>query len=190
MAVIHRAQLSPTKLELLGPWLAGQAWAPQGEPALVGGYRFDDRDGEVGIEGQLLDVGGATVHVVTTYRAAPLEGAEAFLIGTMEHSVLGPRWMYDAAGDPVALRELATAALAGASEVELVVVDEHEQEVERRSSAVKVTGSGSAAVADPDTARVEILHTPAAAPAEVGPATATLTGRWSGGEGVLVVVRA
>lgn len=188
MAVIHRAELSPSKLDLLGRWLAGQAWAPQGEPTLIGAYRYDDRDGEVGIEGHLLEVGGGTVHIVTTYRAAPLEGAEAFLIGTMDHSVLGPRWMYDAAGDPVALRELADAALTGTAQAELVIVDEHENEVERRQSAVQVTGSPAGSPAtDPGTASVEILHLPAAsAPAEA----ATLTGRWSGGEGVLVVVRA
>ena len=38
-----------------------------------------------------------------TYRGAPLAGAEEALIGTSEHGVLGTRWIYDAAHDPVAV---------------------------------------------------------------------------------------
>ena len=38
-----------------------------------------------------------------TYRDAPLPGADAWLIGTMDHSVLGKRWVYDGVGDPVYL---------------------------------------------------------------------------------------
>ena len=33
---------------------------------------------------------------------APLEGAEPYLVGTVDHSVLGTRWVYDAMADPVA----------------------------------------------------------------------------------------
>ncbi len=70
---------------------------------MVGGYRFDDPDGEVGVEAMLIGRGGAVFHVPVTYRSAPLEDAAEHLIGTTEHSVLGQRWVYDAAGDPVAL---------------------------------------------------------------------------------------
>ena len=49
MALIHRATIRPTKLELLTDWVPSQPW---GEPVLdlVGAFRFDDPDGEVGIE--------------------------------------------------------------------------------------------------------------------------------------------
>ena len=38
-----------------------------------------------------------------TYRSGPLDGADDALIGTSEHGVLGTRWIYDAAYDPVAV---------------------------------------------------------------------------------------
>src|SRR4051812_47950997 len=104
MAHLHDATLVPSKRELLDAWLPNQAWVA-GLPALkpFAGFRLDDPAGEVGIEGILLrDAdGGVTVHVPLTYRGAPLDGAEAHLLGTTEHSVLGTRWVYDATGDPV-----------------------------------------------------------------------------------------
>ena len=105
MAVIHRAEIRPTKLELLGEWLPKLPWYP-GEPgaapASVGAYRFDDPRGEVGIETLLVrTVGGQVAQVPLTYRGAPLPGGEPSLVGTMEHSVLGRRWVYDGCGDPV-----------------------------------------------------------------------------------------
>jgi hypothetical protein len=42
-----------------------------------------------------------------TYRGRPLAGADAHLIGTAEHGVLGPRWIYDGTHDPVLLAQLA-----------------------------------------------------------------------------------
>jgi hypothetical protein len=42
-----------------------------------------------------------------TYRGSPLAGADAHLIGTAEHGVLGKRWIYDGTKDPVLLRQLA-----------------------------------------------------------------------------------
>src|SRR5690348_6557004 len=102
MAIVHRTTLNPTKLELLEVWLPRQEWAEgTGSPTLVGSYRFDDPAGEVGIEGLLVETEIGLLQVPMTYRAAPLEGAEAHLIGTMEHGVLGQRWAYDGAFDPV-----------------------------------------------------------------------------------------
>ena len=50
----------------------------------------------------LVAVGDGPVYQVPmTYRGMPLDGADAFLIGTTDHSVLGRRWVYDACGDPV-----------------------------------------------------------------------------------------
>lgn len=47
--------------------------------------------------------GAKTLQVVLTYRDAPVEGAEADLISTMEHSVLGLRSIYNGTSDAVAV---------------------------------------------------------------------------------------
>jgi hypothetical protein len=41
-----------------------------------------------------------------TYRGAPLSDAEDHLIGTTEHGVLGRRWVYDGAHDPVFVNQV------------------------------------------------------------------------------------
>lgn len=96
MAIIHRATVSPTKLELLERILDGPV-------TVLGTYRFDDPDGEVGVEALIARSGARTMQTVLTYRGAPLEGAEELLVSMMEHSALGARWVYDGSGDPVAL---------------------------------------------------------------------------------------
>ncbi|MFI9762627.1 1,4-alpha-glucan branching protein [Streptomyces sp. NPDC051963] len=113
MAIIHRTTLKPTKLELLTTWLPTRPWyVGQGTPELTkaGGFRLDDPAGEVGIEFMVaMDTSGPhpTAYLVPlTYRGAPLPGAEAALIGTMEHGVLGPRWAYDGCHDPVSAAQL------------------------------------------------------------------------------------
>lgn len=188
MATIHRATLTPTKLELLAPWIAAQPWAPAGEARLLGAYRLDDADGEIGIEGHLLDVSGVTLHVLTTYRGRPLRGAEPFLIGTTEHSVLGRRWVYDGAGDPVALREIATTALTGAAQADLVVVDAAGHEVERRDPSVRVQGSGLADPAEeaPNGRDVEIVRVLDGS-APVGDVEATVSARWGDFDDAVVI---
>ena len=114
MAILHkRATITPTKLELAdGLARPARAGRRGGRGDARCSYRFDDPDGKVGIEALLVRRGGEVFHLPVTYRGAPLDGAEAHLITTMEHSVLGRRWVYDAAGDPVALGCYA-AALAG-----------------------------------------------------------------------------
>ena len=90
MALLHRAQLSPSKLELVGDLLASRAWFRGGTVAAVGAYRFDDPAGEVGIETHLVRADdGPVLQVPLTYRAAPLAGRGGVLVGTTEHSVLG-----------------------------------------------------------------------------------------------------
>ncbi|WP_329456651.1 maltokinase N-terminal cap-like domain-containing protein [Streptomyces sp. NBC_01497] len=114
MSVIHRTTLEPTKIELLTDWLPGRSWYLGGAdgPLLdrAGGYRLDDPEGAVGIEFMVVtDVSGplpVAYQMPFTYRAAPLEGAEHALVGTTEHGVLGRRWVYDGAHDPVLVGQL------------------------------------------------------------------------------------
>ncbi|MEU3453608.1 hypothetical protein ABZ671_08385 [Micromonospora sp. NPDC006766] len=122
MALLHRAELRPSKLDLLAAWLPGRPWfagtAGAGVTRLAS-YRFDDPTGEVGIETLLVRAGdGPVLQVPLTYRGAPLAGAEEWLVGTTEHSVLGRRWVYDACTDPVYPPALAAAVLAGAGQAE------------------------------------------------------------------------
>lgn len=107
-AEIYDAVLRPGKLELLRGWIAHQPWF-DGEPELleqVTAYRFVDPDGEVGMESFLVSDGARTFHVPVTYRGAELQGAQDALVGTLEHSVLGRRWVYDAPADPVYVAEV------------------------------------------------------------------------------------
>ncbi len=120
MAILYDAELNPSKSELLTQWLPSQPWFSGDAAALVllGAFRFDDPAGEVGMETHLLRVGERTYQVPLTYRGAPLAGAEEFLITSMEHSVLGTRWIYDATADPVYVAELAAALLTGKPQVQ------------------------------------------------------------------------
>jgi trehalose synthase-fused probable maltokinase len=124
MAEIHQdATLTPTKLELLPAWMARQRWyAAKGRlPVLrkLWSWRLDDPAGQVGIETILVvDEGGAepvVYQVPLTYRGAPLEGAQSALVGTMEHSVLGRRWVYDGTHDPVYAAQLRALVLEQAT---------------------------------------------------------------------------
>jgi hypothetical protein len=205
MALIHKATLTPTKLELLAEWLPGRAWyegKPGAEVTRVASYRFDDPAGEVGIETMLVGDGGGTVYQVPlTYRGAPLDGAESFLVGTMEHSVLGRRWAYDAVGDPVYVQELAKVALTGAGLAEEFVEVDGELVRREPSMTVAVTPSGGVPavgairrIVDEDptliiTDGVELAVvrrlTPVAAPAG-----AVLTGTWPGQPAPLLLAHA
>jgi len=204
MATIHQATLVPSKLELITPWLAAQAWAPTGEVTQVGAYRLDDPHGKVGIEGFLLDVTGTPVHVILSYRGGPLAGADDYLVGTTEHSVLGTRWVYDGCIDPVVIRMLARTILGGGTQAALVVV-KGEEEIGRREATMRVQGSGTddpgsvalfdglsvrsmgaiASVATTDYL-VDITRVLDGTHAVSG--DETLTGTWDGGEGVLAAV--
>ncbi|GAA3517093.1 CG0192-related protein [Dietzia aurantiaca] len=107
-AEIYDAVLDPGKLDLLRSWVRHQSWF-DGDPERleqVTAYRFVDPAGEVGMESFLLSDGENTFHVPVTYRGAELEGAADSLVGTMEHSVLGRRWVYDAPADPVYTTEV------------------------------------------------------------------------------------
>ncbi|NUR72166.1 MAG: hypothetical protein HOU81_15230 [Hamadaea sp.] len=145
MAVVYRAELHPSKLDLINAWLPGRSWfqGPVGAPVdRVAACRFDDPAGEVGVEIILVRATeGPVYHVPLTYRGAPLPGGEANLLGTSEHSVLGTRWIYDAVGDPVYAAVLAAAIVSGGTEAEEYVEDEHGQQ-QRREPSMTVRGRG------------------------------------------------
>lgn len=115
MAIVYRAELKPSKIELITAWLDSQPWGGSGEVIALGAYRYDDPDGEVGIEGHLVNRDGVVLHLPPTYRDAPLDEPGALLVGRLQHSVLGERLVYDATTDPVAIGCLAR-ALHGAQQ--------------------------------------------------------------------------
>ncbi|WGL50701.1 hypothetical protein P5P86_12080 [Nocardioides sp. BP30] len=172
MAVIHRATIAPTKAEVLERRL--------GSPVTVlGAYRFDDPEGQVGVEGFLLDAGGTVLHAVLTYRNAPLAGADAHLICTMEHSVLGTRWVYDGLGDPVALGCYDRALRGDQAQATEEVWDGAER-IQTREPTVRVT------LVLPDghdqEAGVPVIATD---PRESDGSRAHLLARWSGGTAIV-----
>lgn len=150
MALLHRATIVPTKSELVAAWLPRRSWAPLG-PIVDGvSYRLDDPAGEVGMEAFLLtDSDGVTVHVPLTYRGQPRAGAEHHLLGTMEHSVLGTRWVYDGCADPVWAATLATTIATGGTQAEELV--DVGGRLEPRAPTMHVRGSGTGSAA-PSTA--------------------------------------
>ncbi|MFN8018728.1 MAG: hypothetical protein U0P45_11455 [Acidimicrobiales bacterium] len=117
MGRFYPATITPSKQEVIAGWLPSQPWAAgAGEIDVIGAYRIDDPDGQVGVEAHLVRAGGAILHVPLTYRNDPLEGAEAALVGTLEHSELGTRWVYDGLHDPVCTMVLAATAMTGQGE--------------------------------------------------------------------------
>lgn len=185
-AEIHEATLTPTKLELLATWLPSQTWfeGTGADVTKVGSFRFVDPDGEVGIETILVSSGGVTYQVPLTYRGAPLEEAARALIGTLEHSVLGTRWVYDAVGDPVYVAELFRVIHEGDTEADL----------SRGTKTVTVVGSGITLVSNAATEAARIIRVLDGGQLPLGRAPlGTLTGRWSEGdtqrEEILAVLR-
>lgn len=143
MARIYRADLSPGKMELISNWLPETSWFPGSGPVEaepLGAYRFDDPQGQVGMEVHLVKAGSHAVQVPLTYRGAPLDGGENFLVGTMEHSVLGRRWVYDACGDPLFTQAFAASVIDGVGQAPQYV----EEDGVRRElpNTVELVGSG------------------------------------------------
>lgn len=189
MSTIHHTTVKPTKLELLTGWLPEQPWYEgQGSPELTrsGGFRLDDPAGEVGMEFMVVtDVSGerpVAYHVPMTYRGAPLpDASDAALIGTVEHGVLGRRWVYDGTHDPL-LRTQLVALLKGR-------VPAHAQSVDGALDPTVHARLDPGAPAAPEIVRV--LRPGPAAPGAVGEVSA----EWrrpdeSTVRGAFVVVRA
>jgi hypothetical protein len=153
--VYHTATLTPGKQELVADWLPSRPWAAGLEiTGKVGEYRFDDPAGAVGVETILWATGEGTIlQVPLTYRSAPLDGADDFLVGTTDHSVLGTRWVYDACLDPIWATALATTILTGGTQAQMYVEKDGQRvDVPAR---VPVQGSGQPGAPSPTLAEVD-----------------------------------
>ncbi len=164
MAAIHRTTMTPTKLELITGWLPKQSWytGTAGRPDLVkaGGFRLDDPEGAVGIEFMVVvDSAGpepVAYLVPLGYRGAALEGVpDEALIGTSEHGVLGTRWVYDGAHDPVVLAQL-SALLRGEADPQQQSVSNTPDPTVTVQGADADTGIGH----DPDVRISRVLRVP------------------------------
>lgn len=171
MAVVHSsATIRPTKQELLETVFDGPV-------EVVGAYRFDDPEGEVGVEGFLVRRDAALRHVLFSYRGAILASEGAHLVSTMEHSELGPRWIYDGATDPVAIACVRRAILG--KQVQAVLeLWEDGRLVGTREPAVRLRASAADA-GDPAGA-VHVLREP-----EEDASGPSLVATWDGGEAVI-----
>ena len=139
MAIIYRAELSPSKADILHDFLSSRSWGETGELELLGAYRFDDPEGEVGVECHLVRAGETIYHLPLTYRPAPLDGAEQQLLGTMQHSVLGERYVYDGLGDELALDCFRRAICGEQEQAELGIYSEDGELIEIRPQTVTLS---------------------------------------------------
>jgi hypothetical protein len=170
MAILYDATITPGKRDLIKGWLPSRSWF-DGDLARRphAAFRFDDPDGEVGIECFLFGPedgsDASTLLVPLSYRGAPLEGAEEHLVGTTDHSVLGPRWVYDGCADPVAVSAILTAITTGGHEAELTM--EEDGKIVTFEPTCRVSGSGSS---------TDVVRAGAVAVVDHGDPTITLAG--------------
>jgi hypothetical protein len=159
VAIIYQAQIQPSKLELIASWLPNQPWFTDRSVeglASLGAYRFDDPAGDVGIETLLVGTGNGIVQMPMTYRGEPLDGADEWLVGTMQHSMLGQRWVYDACADPVYASALAAVVFGAGSQAAEYVQGDGAPTL--RNPSASVTGSGSADADVPPVGDVDDLQ--------------------------------
>jgi len=185
VAVLHPATLRPTKLEALQAWVPHQPWldgADASQLELLGAYRFDDPDGEVGLEAHLLGTAdGRALHVPVTYRGAPLDGAEGALITTVEHSALGRRWVYDGCADPVFLTAFREAITSGGRQADQFVATD--AGLVPREATAQVRGSGApGGGGGGGVGELTVLRHP-----RPGAEPSVLTGTWAGQDTPLVL---
>lgn len=99
------AVTDPTKPDLV------RRWGPIVD--LLGSYRLVDPEGEVGIEVHVgTDMEGRLMQMPVSYRAEELDNKEATLT-PMSHNILGLRYVSNALGDPVAVREIVRTIITG-----------------------------------------------------------------------------
>jgi hypothetical protein len=173
MAIVHSsASIRPTKPQLLEAVLGGPV-------EVLGSYRFDDPAGEVGVEAFVARHDGRLRHVVLTYRGAPLASDAARLVGTMEHSELGPRWVYDGATDPVAL-ECFRRAVRGEQDQAVLELWEDGRKVGTRPPTVRLSARAGTAAEGATVRIVGDLGDEAAGPG--------LVASWAGGQAVVAAL--
>ncbi|MGB8403015.1 MAG: hypothetical protein WCE30_02950 [Mycobacterium sp.] len=172
MAIVHRATLTPHKFDLVTAWVPTQPWFDSDGPVeIVSAFRLDDPAGEVGIETFIVRSGTRLFQVPVTYRSAPLPGGA--LVGELEHSALGHRWIHDGPSDGVYVLTTTLAITSAGHEVEMFQPDG--TPVPRPESAASVAGSGLTDGAAPGE-----LVIARALPAEIPAGAATLQATWSG----------
>lgn len=187
MAIIYDAIIVPGKLELIGEWLDRQAWAGSGSVELMGSYRFDDPAGEVGVEAMILRRGDRLLHVPVTYRPSPLDGAAAALLGTVQHSVLGERWVYDATSDPVAIGCYAR-ALRGEQDQAVLEIWEGQTLLETREPDVQLRlAAGDRRLSQPGV-EVDAGGTRLRIARVIDGSGGGLVARWDGGEALVAAL--
>lgn len=141
-------------------WVPHQPWLGRADASSLtklGSYRFDDPDGEVGMETHLLGTAdGQVLQVPLTYRGAPLPGAEGSLITTMTHTSLGDRWIYDGCHDPVYVTALVRAILNGGREADVYAATD--EGLVREPATTHVRGSGSLPLAGVPALTAPVVH--------------------------------
>lgn len=158
MAEIMQTTLKPSKLEVITQWMRAQPWyrgAMSPHLEVVGGFRLDDPDGEVGLEFFVVrdEPDGVEYFVPLSYRSEPLRDGESenYLLGTMEHGILGTRYVYDGPADPV-WRAVVAELLNGEAE------PQHRTESETPDRTVRLVPGTEAGTVDHSTViRVPVI---------------------------------
>ena len=139
MSDIYDAELKPSKNQVLATVLG----TDEADIEKLASYRFDDPAGQIGMEVHIVRTpDGSVLQVPLVYRPEPLEDAEEDeLITTMEHSVLGTRYVYLGMSDPVFAEALDVTISEERSGAEQFLVDGDTQTPITEGLAT-VTGTG------------------------------------------------
>ncbi len=149
----------------------------------VTSYRFDDPEGKVGAEIHIVAAGDRVFQVPLTYRGVELAGADKHLISTMEHSILGTRWVYDGMGDPHFRQRLDHAIATAGTSAKQYRVDDEGNRIDEITDVAHAWGTGPLAGAED----VQVLYElNLDSPAE-GSDAGLLLGRWAGQEAPVVL---
>ena len=143
MALIYTARLDPDKPEWIRRRLVAHGLPADVDAEQIGSYRLDDPAGEVGVEAMLLRVGDRLYQTAFAYRGDhPVAGD---VVAEADHSVLGRRWIMDAATDPDARRILAAAVRGDIPQARLEMHDESGTHLETRTPdlTLRVVGAGA-----------------------------------------------
>jgi hypothetical protein len=88
----------------------------------------------------VAEAAGVRYLVPLTYRDAPLDGSDDALVGEMEHSALGTRWVYDGLHDPTYVVSLAATTMTGQGEA--IGLAEHDGRWYIAPAKVRISGGG------------------------------------------------